>query len=123
VMEKREMGPDSVSAIGLGAMRFGGANLFGPPANRDEAIALPRAAVQLNSDHIDMSQYYGLVIVSDPLRDAVHRYLPGMLLSSQVGSKRCKRVPGTSSLRHQRQNLAPTSVRLDSRAFQLISPL
>jgi aryl-alcohol dehydrogenase-like predicted oxidoreductase len=112
-----------VSAIGLGAMRFAGANVFGLPANRDYAIAMPRAAVQLGVDHLDMARCYGLVVVSDPLRDAAHRYPPGMLLGSQVGSKRGKRVPGTSSLRHQRQNLAPTSVRLDSRAFQLISPL
>jgi hypothetical protein len=123
VMEKREMGPDSVSAIGFGAMRFAGANLFGPPANRDKAIALPQATFQLSSDHIDMSQHYGLVLVSDPLRDPVHLYPPGMLLGSKVGFKRGKRVPGTSSLRHRRQNLAPTSVRLDSRSFQLISLL
>jgi pyridoxine 4-dehydrogenase len=91
VPEKRGLGPFSVSAIGLGAMRLAGPNVFGPPANRDDAIALLRAAVQLGVDHIDTAQYYGPVIVNELIRDALHPYPPDLVLVSKVGAQRGKR--------------------------------
>jgi pyridoxine 4-dehydrogenase len=91
VTEKRHLGPFSVSAIGLGAMRLAGPNVFGPPANRDDAIALLRAAVDLGVDHIDTAQYYGPVVVNELIREALHPYPPELAIVSKVGAKRGKR--------------------------------
>lgn len=91
VKENRALGPFSVSAIGFGAMRLAGPNVFGPPASRDEAIALLRAAVELGVDHIDTAQYYGPAVVNELIRDALHPYPAELVLVSKVGAKRGKR--------------------------------
>ncbi len=90
-MEKRQLGPFSVSAMGLGAMRLAGPNVFGPPADRDEAIAVLRAAADLGVDHIDTAQYYGPVVVNELIREALHPYPPELVLVSKVGAKRGNR--------------------------------
>jgi aryl-alcohol dehydrogenase-like predicted oxidoreductase len=89
--EKRALGPFSVSAVGLGAMRLAGPNVFGPPEDHDHAIALLRAAVELGVDHIDTAQYYGPVVVNELIRDALAPYPPELVLVSKVGARRGKR--------------------------------
>ena len=89
--EKRGLGPFSVTAIGLGAMRLAGPNVFGPPANRDDAIALLRSAVESGVDHIDTAQYYGPDVVNELIREALHPYPPGLVLVSKVGARRGRR--------------------------------
>jgi pyridoxine 4-dehydrogenase len=91
VTDERRLGPFSVSPIGLGAMRLAGPNVFGPPANRSDAIALLRAAVGLGVDHIDTAQYYGPAVVNELIRAALHPYPPELILVSKVGAKRGKR--------------------------------
>jgi pyridoxine 4-dehydrogenase len=91
VAEKRALGPFSVSAVGLGAMRLAGPNVFGPPASRDDAVALLRGAIELGVNHIDTAQYYGPVVVNELIRDALHPYPPELVLVSKVGAKRGKR--------------------------------
>jgi pyridoxine 4-dehydrogenase len=91
VQEKRVLGPCSVSAVGLGAMRLAGPKVFGPPANRDDAVALLRTAVDLGVNHIDTAQYYGPVVVNELIRDALHPYPPELVLVSKVGAKRGQR--------------------------------
>ena len=39
------LGPWSVNRMGYGAMQLAGANVFGPPRDRDEALLVHRAAV------------------------------------------------------------------------------
>ena len=72
-------------------MRLAGPNVFGPPANRNDAITLLRAAVDLGVDHIDTAQYYGPDVVNELIRDALHPYPPELVLVSKVGAKRGKR--------------------------------
>jgi aryl-alcohol dehydrogenase-like predicted oxidoreductase len=54
-------------------MRLTGPNVFGPPENRADAIALLRAAVDGGVDHIDTAQYYGPNIVNEPERRSRRR--------------------------------------------------
>ena len=60
-MEPRRhaLGPAYVSRVGFGAMQLPGRGVFGPPPDRDAAIAVLRRAVELGVDHIDTAQYYG----------------------------------------------------------------
>ena len=79
---------------GLGTMRLAGPNVFGPPANRDDAVALLRAAVELGVNHLDTAQYYGPVVVNELIRDALHPYPPELVLVSKVGAKRGRQRGG-----------------------------
>jgi pyridoxine 4-dehydrogenase len=80
-----------VAPIGLGAMRLTGPNVFGPPDNRADAIALLRAAVDGGVDHIDTAQYYGPDIVNELICEALHPYPPELALVSKVGARRDSR--------------------------------
>src|SRR5450631_98066 len=86
MLEKRKLGPFSVSAIGLGAMRLTGPNVFGPPASPEDAIGLLRAAVELGVNHIDTAQYYGPAIVNELIRKALFPYRSELVLVSKVGA-------------------------------------
>jgi pyridoxine 4-dehydrogenase len=84
----RPLGCYSVSPIGYGAMQLAGPNVFGPPADRSEAIALLREAVELGVDHIDTSEFYGPTVVNELIREALHPYPRDLVLVSKVGAAR-----------------------------------
>ena len=52
-----KLGDRDVRRIGFGAMQLAGRGVFGPPRDRDAALAVLRRAVELGVDHIDTSQY------------------------------------------------------------------
>ncbi|HLW70499.1 MAG TPA: aldo/keto reductase [Candidatus Binataceae bacterium] len=58
-MQKRKLGKSNleVSAIGLGCMGMSGN--YGPPANRQEMVALIRAAVDRGVTFFDTAETYG----------------------------------------------------------------
>jgi pyridoxine 4-dehydrogenase len=88
---ERSLGPYAVSPIGLGAMRLAGPNVFGPPADKAEAIALLRDAVDGGVDHLDTAEYYGPVVVNELIRQALHPYPAELVLVSKVGAARGSR--------------------------------
>ncbi|MCW2778420.1 MAG: aldo/keto reductase [Frankiales bacterium] len=81
------LGPAPVRRLGYGAMQLAGPGVFGPPRDRDAAVAVLRRAVELGVDHVDTSQYYGPDVVNDLLREVLHPY-DGVALVSKVGAKR-----------------------------------
>src|SRR5258706_6211278 len=89
-MEPRRhvLGPATVSRIGFGAMQLPGPGVFGPPRNRDAAIAVLRRAAELGVDHIDTAQYYGPEVANELIRAALYPYPPGLALVSKVGARR-----------------------------------
>jgi aryl-alcohol dehydrogenase-like predicted oxidoreductase len=82
------LGDRPVRRIGFGAMQLAGPGVFGPPRDRDEALAVLRRAVQLGIDHIDTAQYYGPDLVNDLIREALHPYPEGLALVTKVGARR-----------------------------------
>jgi pyridoxine 4-dehydrogenase len=90
-VERRALGRRQVSPIGFGAMRLTGPNVFGPPTDRDEAIAVLREAVRSGVDHIDTAQFYGPDVVNELIRDALHPYPAQLVLVSKVGARRDRR--------------------------------
>jgi pyridoxine 4-dehydrogenase len=90
-LDRRPLGPFSVRPIGFGAMRLTGPNVFGPPHDRDNAIAVVREAVDRGVDHIDTAQYYGPDVANDLIRAAVHPYPPGLRIVTKVGASRDSR--------------------------------
>ena len=69
-------------------MQLAGDGVFGPPRDRDEAIAVLRAAVDAGVDHIDTAQYYGPGVVNELIRDALHPYPDSLALVSKVAARR-----------------------------------
>jgi aryl-alcohol dehydrogenase-like predicted oxidoreductase len=83
-----KLGNHDVRRIGFGAMQLAGPGVFGPPRDRDGAIAVLRRAVDLGVDHIDTSQYYGPDVVNALIREALHPYPDGLRLVTKVGARR-----------------------------------
>jgi pyridoxine 4-dehydrogenase len=75
----------SVWRVGYGAMQLAGDGVFGPPRDRDEAIAVLQAAADAGVDHIDTAQYYGPGVVNELIREALHPYPGGLALGEQSG--------------------------------------
>ena len=78
----------AVWRVGYGAMQLAGDGVFGPPRDRDEAVAVLRAAVDAGVDHIDTAQYYGPGVVNELIREALHPYPDGLALVSKVAGRR-----------------------------------
>lgn len=64
----------SISRMGYGAMQLAGPDVFGPPKDHDEAIAVLREAVNLGITHIDTSDYYGPYVVNGLIKEALYPY-------------------------------------------------
>ncbi|WP_099021626.1 oxidoreductase [Mycolicibacterium palauense] len=87
-MSRFTLGSVSVHRVGFGAMQLPGPGVFGPPRDRDEAVAVLRRAVELGVDHIDTAQYYGPRVANELIREALHPYPDGLALVSKVGGRR-----------------------------------
>jgi aryl-alcohol dehydrogenase-like predicted oxidoreductase len=83
-----KLGPHDVGRIGFGAMQLAGRGVFGPPRDRDAALAVLRRTVELGVDHIDTSQYYGPDVVNELIHEALHPYPEGLRLVTKVGARR-----------------------------------
>ena len=86
--QRYRLGPVTVSRIGFGAMQLPGPGVFGPPRDRDRAIAVLRRAAELGVDHIDTAQYYGPGVANELIRAALYPYPEGLALVSKVGARR-----------------------------------
>ncbi len=71
------MGSRTVKRFGYGAMQLAGPGVFGPPRDRDAALAVLREAVTRGVDHIDTSDVYGPHVTNQIIREALHPYPEG----------------------------------------------
>ena len=78
----------AVRRIGFGAMQLPGPGVFGPPPDRDQAIAVLRRAVERGVNHIDTAQYYGPDVANELIHEALHPYPDDLFLVSKVGAFR-----------------------------------
>jgi len=74
--------------IGYGAMQLAGPGVLGPPKDRDAAIAVLRAAVDLGINHIDTSDYYGPHVTNEIIREALAPYPDDLHIATKVGTRR-----------------------------------
>ncbi|PKI92208.1 oxidoreductase [Actinomycetales bacterium SN12] len=82
------LGDKTISRFGYGAMQLAGPGVMGPPRDRDEAVALLRAAVDLGITHIDTAETYGPRVVNELIREALHPYAGDLLIATKVGGRR-----------------------------------
>ncbi len=78
----------TISRMGYGAMQLAGPHVFGPPRDRDEALAVLREAADLGITHIDTADFYGPVVVNELIREALHPYPTGLRIVTKVGARR-----------------------------------
>lgn len=77
-----------VHRLGYGAMQLAGPGVFGPPKDRDAALAVLREAVEAGVDHIDTSDFYGPHVTNRLIREALHPYRDNLLIVTKIGAKR-----------------------------------
>ena len=69
-------------------MQLAGPHVFGPPRDRDAAVAVLREAIDLGITHIDTSDYYGPHITNQIIKEALHPYPSDLRIVTKVGARR-----------------------------------
>jgi len=82
------LGGRTVKRLGYGAMQLAGPGVFGPPKDRDAALAVLREAVASGVDHIDTSDYYGPYVTNQIIREALHPYPKDLVIVTKIGARR-----------------------------------
>ncbi len=82
------LGDRTVRRMGYGAMQLAGPGVFGPPRDRDAALAVLRAAVEAGVNHIDTSDFYGPHVTNQIIREALHPYADDLVIVTKVGARR-----------------------------------
>ena len=78
----------TITRMGYGAMQLAGPGVFGPPKDRDEAVAVLREAVDRGITHIDTSDFFGPVVTNEIIREALYPYPEGLHIVTKVGARR-----------------------------------
>src|SRR5436190_22143577 len=82
------LGDRDVHRMGYGAMQLAGPGVFGPPRDRDAAVAVLREAVAAGVNHIDTSDYYGPHVTNQLIHEALHPYPPDLVVVTKIGARR-----------------------------------
>jgi pyridoxine 4-dehydrogenase len=82
------LGDRTVKRLGYGAMQLAGPGVFGPPKDRDAALAVLREAVARGVDHIDTSDFYGPYVTNELIREALHPYPADLVIVTKIGARR-----------------------------------
>ena len=77
-----------VHRLGFGAMRITGKGIWGPPQDRQEAIAVLRRTVELGITLIDTAESYGPHVSEQLIAEALHPYPPGLVIATKAGLDR-----------------------------------
>ena len=76
-----------VHRLGFGSMRLTGRGIWGPPADRAQALRTLKRLPELEVNFIDTADSYGPNIAEELLREALHPY-KGMLIATKAGLAR-----------------------------------
>jgi pyridoxine 4-dehydrogenase len=74
--------------MGYGAMQLAGPQVWGPPRDRDAAIAVLREAVAAGVNHIDTSDFYGPHVTNQIIKQALHPYPDDLVIVTKLGARR-----------------------------------
>ena len=77
-----------VVRLGYGAMRITGPGIWGPPADRDEAIRVLRRAIELGINFIDTADSYGPNFSEELIAEALHPYTDDLVIATKAGLTR-----------------------------------
>jgi aryl-alcohol dehydrogenase-like predicted oxidoreductase len=74
--------------FGYGAIQLTGDMVWGPPDDREAAVAVVREASRLGINHIDTSDFYGPHVANEIIREALHPYPENLVIVTKVGTRR-----------------------------------
>src|SRR3984893_15280788 len=89
-------GEISVPRLGFGAMRLTGEGIWGPPKDRNKALAVLRRAVELDINFIDTADSYGPAVSEELIAEALYPYPAGLVIATKGGWNR----PGPNQWTH-----------------------
>jgi pyridoxine 4-dehydrogenase len=75
----------TVYRLGFGTMRLTGPGIWGPPKNKDEAIAVLRRAVELGVNLLDTADSYGPEVAESLIAEALYPYPPQLVIATKGG--------------------------------------
>jgi aryl-alcohol dehydrogenase-like predicted oxidoreductase len=84
----------TVNRLGFGAMRITGPQITGPPADRDQALAVLRRAVEFDINLIDTADSYGPYVSEELIYEALHPYPEDLVIATKGGLVRPPGTPG-----------------------------
>ena len=86
----------SIHRLGFGAMRLTGEGIWGPPRDRNRALAVLRRAVELDVNFIDTADSYGPNVSEELIAEALFPYPKGVVIATKGGWNR----PGPNQWTH-----------------------
>jgi pyridoxine 4-dehydrogenase len=104
----------TVNRVGYGAMRITGKGIWGPPADKDEAIKVLKRAVELGVNFIDTADSYGPNVSEELIAEALYPYPEGLVIGTKGGLLRTgpDQWPVDASPEHLKEALAGSLKRL-----------
>src|SRR3989454_3747077 len=78
----------TVNRLGFGAMRLTGDGIWGQPADREEAKAVLRRAVELGVCFIDTADSYGPDVSEELISETLHPYPGDLVIATKGGLER-----------------------------------
>jgi pyridoxine 4-dehydrogenase len=75
----------TVNRLGFGAMRITGHGIWGPPPDRDQAMAALRRAVELGVNFIDTADSYGPEVSESLIAEALYPYPDDLVIATKGG--------------------------------------
>ena len=83
-----KLGDLKVNRLGFGAMRITGKGIWGPPENREGALATVRRAVSLGVNFIDTADSYGPYVSEELIAEALFPYPEDLVIATKAGWER-----------------------------------
>ncbi|ACX87084.1 aldo/keto reductase [Pectobacterium parmentieri WPP163] len=75
----------NLKRMGYGTMQLPGPHVWGPPRDKDAALAVLREVIALGANHIDTAEFYGPGVSNQLIREALSPYSGGMTIVTKVG--------------------------------------
>jgi pyridoxine 4-dehydrogenase len=104
----------TVSRLGFGTMRLTGPGIWGPPADKQEAIAVLHHALDLGVNLFDTADSYGPEVAESLIAEALSPYPKGLVIATKGGLLRTgpNQWPQDGRPQHLRQALEGSLRRL-----------
>jgi len=78
----------TVNRMGYGAMRITGPGIWGPPADKERALATLRKAIDLGVNLIDTADSYGPYVSEELISEALYPYPADLVIATKGGWER-----------------------------------
>lgn len=104
----------TVNRMGYGAMRITGKGIWGPPADKDEAIRVLKRTIELGINFIDTADSYGPNISEELIAEALYPYPADLVIGTKGGLLRTgpDQWPVDASPKHLQEALEGSLKRL-----------